>query len=89
MSSVTGVMPVSDQSSAYGGMFGVLLRRARAALVRGVLDFLALGAIQRQAALGRRQRIARLPNQQFVRHRHLVEPDAEPRAVLLGLPIGL
>jgi hypothetical protein len=27
MSSVTGVMPVSDQSSAYGGIFGVLLRR--------------------------------------------------------------
>src|SRR2546428_98079 len=31
MSSVTGVIPVSDQSSAYGGMFGVLLRRRVAA----------------------------------------------------------
>jgi hypothetical protein len=27
MSSVTGVMPVSFQFSAYAGMFGVLLRR--------------------------------------------------------------
>ena len=66
-------------------MFGVLLRPARAALVRLVFDFLAFGAIERQAALGRRQRIAGLADQHFVRHRHLVEPDAEPRAILLRL----
>ena len=78
-------MPVRRQFSTYGGMFGVVRAAARAARVRLVFDLLAFGAIERQPALGGRQRIAGLADQHFVRHRHLVEPDAEPRAILLRL----
>ena len=64
------------------GLFGAGSRRSSATVVvRDVLDFLPLRAVQRQTAFGRRERIARLPNQQFVSHRHFVEPDAQQAPV--------